>query len=96
MLAASPIQIVLTSARMLCIVSYIAIPAVITPPGLFIYNIISFSGFSESNNNNSATTTFANSSSISSPKNIILSLNNLEKISNDLSPREEDSITIGT
>ena len=61
-----------------------------------MYNIISLSGFSLSNNNNCATIEFATSSSISVPKNIILSLNNLEKISKERSPREDASITVGT
>ena len=66
-------------------------PAVITPPGLLIYNIMSFSEFSLSNNNNCATTELATSSSISVPKKIILSLNNLEKISKERSPLDEAS-----
>ena len=39
-----------------CIVSYIAKPAEILPPGELIYIEISFSGFSDSKNNNCATT----------------------------------------
>ena len=62
------------------IVSYIAIPDVTDPPGELIYKLIS-SLFNESRYNNCAITEFAHSSSISPLRSMILSFNNLEKIS---------------
>ena len=71
-------HIVDTSGLTYCIVSYIAKPAVIEPPGLFIYICISLSGSSASRNNNWATTKSAVTSFISPPRKIILSLSSLE------------------
>ena len=76
--------------------STIAIPSVIDPPGEFIYRSISLSGSSDSRNKSCATTNPAETEFTSSPKNIILSFNNLEKISYDLSPLADCSITYGT
>ena len=85
-----------TSDLICCIVSYIAKPAVTEPPGELMYSIMSFSGFSLSNNSICATTRFATISSIGVPRKIILSLKSLEKMSKDLSPRDDCSITTGT
>ena len=71
-------------------------PAVTEPPGELMYSIMSFSGFSLSNNSICATTRFATISSIGVPRKIILSLKSLEKMSKDLSPRDDCSITTGT
>ena len=68
-------------------------PSVIDPPGEFIYKNISLSGSSDSRNNNCAIIKLADVGLTSSPKNIILSFNNLEKISYDLSPFPVCSIT---
>ena len=65
----------------------------IEPPGEFIYKNISLSGSSDSKNNNCATTKLAEVALTSSAKNIILSFNNLENISYDLSPLLVCSIT---
>ncbi len=46
--AAWPMQTVLTLGRMYCIVSWIARPAVTTPPGELMYMKMSFFGFSDS------------------------------------------------
>ena len=59
----------------------IPIPSVIEPPGELIYKLISLSGSSDSKNNNCAITKLAVVALTSSPKKIILSFNNLEKIS---------------
>jgi hypothetical protein len=81
MLAAKPTQMVDTSALICCMVSYMAIPALIEPPGLFIYKAMSLSGSSASKNNSWAITKLATVSSIALPKNIILSFNKREYIS---------------
>ena len=53
-------------------------PAVTSPPGLLIYNEISFLGSSASKNNNWAVTNEAILSFIWPVKKIILSFNNLD------------------
>ena len=78
MLAAIPQHIVETSHLIYLIVSYIPIPAVTDPPGLLIYNEISFEGSSDSRNNNCAITRLAVASFTSSPRKMILSFSNLE------------------
>ena len=55
----------------------IPIPSVIEPPGELIYKLISLSGSSDSKNNNCAITKLEVVGFTSSPKNIILSFNNL-------------------
>ena len=66
--------------------SIIPIPSVIEPPGELIYKLMSLSGSSDSKNNNCAIIRLDVVGFTSSPKNIILSFNNLEKMSYDLSP----------
>ena len=66
--------------------SIIPIPSAIDPPGELIYKLISLSGSSDSKNNNCAITKLDVVGFTSSPKNIILSFNNLYKISYYLSP----------
>ena len=75
--AAIPIQIVDTLLFMKFIVSYIAIPDVIAPPGEFMYRFIS-SCDSESRYSSSATIMFAVVSFISPFRIIILSFSSLE------------------
>ncbi|MNP64917.1 hypothetical protein D3C76_1604600 [compost metagenome] len=76
--AAIPTQIVDTSGLMYCIVSYIAIPAVMDPPGLFTYKEISFSGSSAARNSICAIMELATMSLTSDPKKIMRSFNSLE------------------
>ena len=64
--------------------------------GLLVDKDISLSGSSDSKNSNCAITKLADVGLTSSPKNIILSFNNLEKMSYDLSPFDVCSITYGT
>ena len=61
-----------------------------------MYKFISLSGSSDSKNNNWAIIKLDVVGFTSYPKNIILSFNNLEKISYDLSPLLVCSITYGT
>ena len=62
-------------------VSTIAIPSVIEPPGELMYKKISLSGSSDSKNKSCAMTKLADVGFTSSPIKIILSFNSLEKIS---------------
>ena len=89
-------QIVATSQLIYFIVSYIAMPEVITPPGELIYKEMSFFGFSDSKNNSCAQTREETSSLTSPVRKIILSFSRREKISKERSPLEVCSITIGT
>ena len=75
--------------------SYIANPDVTTPPGELMYRKISFFGSSDSKNKNWAHMTLATASLTSPVKKIILSYNNLEKISYERSPLLVCSTTIG-
>lgn len=72
MLAARPMQTVLTSGRMCRIVSNTAIPAVTDPPGELIYIVMSLFGSTASKYSNCATIKFAISSSTAPPRRIIL------------------------
>ena len=45
-----PMHMVATSQLMYCMVSYIAMPDVMTPPGELMYRKMSFLGFSDSKN----------------------------------------------
>ena len=95
MLAAKPTHIVETSGLIKFIVSKIANPELITPPGELIYILISLSGSSLSRYRSWATNKFATWSFIGVPRNIILSFNNREYMSKALSPLVPLSITIG-
>jgi hypothetical protein len=78
MLAAIPKQIVDISQFTRFIVSYIARPELITPPGLLIYTLIPLSGSSLSKYSSWAIITFAIGSDIGVPRKIILSLSKRE------------------
>ena len=60
-----PMHTVDTRGRMYFMVSWIAMPAVTTPPGELMYIAMSFDGFSDSRNSSCATTTEAMWSSTS-------------------------------
>ncbi len=64
MLAAWPTQTVETRGLMYCMVSWIARPAVTTPPGELMYMLIGLDGFSLSRNSSCATISEAMLSSI--------------------------------
>ena len=96
MLAAWPTQTVETRGLMYCMVSWIARPAVTTPPGELMYMLIGLEGFSLSRNNSWATIREAMLSSIWSVTNTIRSRSRREKMSKLRSPRLVCSTTTGT
>ncbi|MCY1381484.1 hypothetical protein D9M69_693950 [compost metagenome] len=63
---AVPMHRVCTGAVMYCMVSYMARPLVMTPPGELMYRWIGFVGFSDSRNSNCAQTS-ADTASLTSP-----------------------------
>ena len=71
-------QTVLTLGRMYCIVSWIARPAVTTPPGELMYMKMSFFGFSDSRKSSWAVISEAIWSSIGPVMNTIRSLSSRE------------------
>jgi len=96
MLAAWPTHTVETAGLMYCIVSWIAMPAVTTPPGELMYMLIGFDGFSLSRNSSWATISEAMWSSTSPVMNTIRSRSRRLKMSKLRSPRLVLSITTGT
>ena len=94
--AAWPMHTVLTFGRMYCIVSWIARPAVTTPPGELMYMKMSFFGFSDSRKSNWAVTGEAIWSSIAPVMKTIRSRSSREKMSKLRSPRLDCSMTMGT
>ena len=95
MLAAKPMQMVLTGEVMCFIVSYIARPADTLPPGQLRYTLMSFPGLSASRKSSCAMTTFATSSSISVPRKMMRSMSSRENTSYVRSPRLERSMIEG-
>ena len=71
-------QTVLIFGRIYCIVSWIASPAVTTPPGLLMYMKMSFFGFSDSRKSSCAVISEAIWSSIAPVMKMIRSRNSRE------------------
>ena len=89
-------QTVDTRGLMYCMVSWIAMPAVTTPPGELMYIEISFDGFSLSRNSSCATISEAMWSSTSPVMKTMRSRSRRLKMSKLRSPRLVCSTTIGT
>ena len=81
---------------MYCIVSWIAMPAVTTPPGELIYMLIGLDGFSLSRNSSCAVISEAMPSSTWPVTNTIRSRSRRLKMSKLRSPRLVCSTTTGT
>ena len=77
-------------------VSWIAMPAVTTPPGELMYIQMSFFGFSDSRNSNCAVMSEAMPSSTPPVTNTMRSRSKREKMSKLRSPRLDCSMTMGT
>ena len=77
-------------------VSWIAMPAVTTPPGELMYMKMSFFGFSHSRNSSWAVISEAMWSSTSPVTKTIRSRSSREKMSKLRSPRFDCSMTMGT
>ena len=79
--AAMPMQMVETSHLIYCMVSWMAMPALIEPPGLLIYRLMSLSGSCPSRYSSCATTRLAEVSLTSSLRTMMRSFKRREKIS---------------
>ena len=79
--AAMPMQMVETSHLIYCMVSWMAMPALIEPPGLLIYRLMSLSGSCPSRYSSWATTRLAEVSLTSSLRTMMRSFSRREKIS---------------
>ena len=79
--AAMPIQMVETSHLIYCMVSWMAMPALMEPPGLLIYRLMSLSGSCPSRYSSWATTRLAEVSLTSSLRTMMRSFSRREKIS---------------
>ena len=79
--AAMPMQMVETSHLIYWMVSWMAIPALMEPPGLLIYRLMSLSGSCPSRYSSCATTRLAEVSLTSSLSTMMRSFSRREKIS---------------
>ena len=79
--AAMPMQMVETSHLIYCMVSWMAMPALMEPPGLLIYRLMSLSGSCPSRYSSWATTRLAEVSLTSSLRTMMRSFSRREKIS---------------
>ena len=84
--AAIPMQMVDTSHLIYCMVSWMAMPALMDPPGLLIYRLMSLSGSCPSRYSSCATTKLAEVSLTSSLSTMMRSFKRREKMSYERSP----------